>query len=60
MEIHFMHRPHPKPNKQGEPQPGVFIAGCPTCNPQSAQDQSVLQFASIRNPPFRKGKIASG
>eukprot|EP00969_Alexandrium_andersonii_P334804 14796788-Alexandrium_andersonii.AAC.1 len=29
----------------------LYIAGCPKCNPQSAQGPSALQFASVRNPP---------
>eukprot|EP00969_Alexandrium_andersonii_P011635 506869-Alexandrium_andersonii.AAC.1 len=29
----------------------LYIAGCPKCNPQSAQAPSGLQSASIRNPP---------
>eukprot|EP00969_Alexandrium_andersonii_P142004 6277931-Alexandrium_andersonii.AAC.1 len=35
-------------------------AGGATCNPQSARGPSVLQSASIRNPPFRKCALASG
>eukprot|EP00969_Alexandrium_andersonii_P334930 14802269-Alexandrium_andersonii.AAC.1 len=31
---------------------------CPKCNPQRAQGLSVLQSASVRNPPC--GNIASG
>eukprot|EP00969_Alexandrium_andersonii_P216075 9544551-Alexandrium_andersonii.AAC.1 len=29
----------------------LYIAGCPKCNPQSAQSPPVLQSAPIRNPP---------
>eukprot|EP00969_Alexandrium_andersonii_P218780 9663009-Alexandrium_andersonii.AAC.1 len=35
-------------------------AGCPKCNPQSAQGPSGLQSALIRNLPLRKRAIDSG
>eukprot|EP00969_Alexandrium_andersonii_P089406 3946423-Alexandrium_andersonii.AAC.1 len=36
------------------------IAGCPKCNPQSAQCSSVAQSAPIRDPPCGTCKIDSG
>eukprot|EP00969_Alexandrium_andersonii_P099369 4383972-Alexandrium_andersonii.AAC.1 len=37
-----------------------YMARCPRCSPQSAQGPSLLQSASIRNPPCRTCNIASG
>eukprot|EP00969_Alexandrium_andersonii_P219620 9699149-Alexandrium_andersonii.AAC.1 len=38
----------------------LYIAGRPTCNPQSAKCPPALQSARIRNPPSVNCKIASG
>eukprot|EP00969_Alexandrium_andersonii_P221587 9786746-Alexandrium_andersonii.AAC.1 len=38
----------------------LYVVRCPKCTPQSAQCPSILQSASIRNPPCRTCRIDRG